>query len=139
MTKGDFTKCASVWHILRPEISPTHQVVSDVDRNRRFSLRRLRRIGSCRISIKMTVFQAKNGHFSMFLPFFPTARLCFCVARILPLILFSYHSFLRFSVNFLSHSHFVKFDIKISQKRVLFLILSHNLSHKPPFCPCYCS
>ena len=52
MTKGDFTKCASVWHILRPEISPTRQVVSDVDRNRRFPLRRLRRIGSCRISIR---------------------------------------------------------------------------------------
>ena len=83
----------------------------------------------------MTVFQAKNGHFSIFLPFFPTARLCFCVARILPLILFSYHSFLRFSVNFLSHSHFVKFDIKISRNRVLFSILSHNLSHKRPFLP----
>ena len=63
----------------------------------------LGRIGSCRISIKLTVFHAKNGHFSMFLPFFPTARLCFCVARILPLILFSYHSFLRFSAYFLSH------------------------------------
>ena len=27
------------------------------------------RIGSCRISIKMTVFRLKNGHFSMFSPF----------------------------------------------------------------------
>ena len=95
----------------------------------------LGRIGSCRISIKMTVFQAKNGHFSCVLPFSPTARLCFCVARILPLILFSYHSFLRFQADFLSHSHFVKVDIKISRNRVLFSILSHNLSHNPPFLP----
>ena len=50
----------------------------------------------------------------------------------LPSILLSYHSFLHFSVNFLSHSRLVKFDIKIARKQVLVLILSHNLSHKSP-------
>ena len=43
---------------------------------------RLGRIASCRISINMTVFQAKNGHFSCVLIDFLTARLCFCVAQI---------------------------------------------------------
>ena len=80
-------------------------------------------------------FSLEKRSFVLCLAVFPTARLCFCVARILPLILFSYHSFLRFSVNFLSHSHFVKFDIKICRNRVLFSILSHNLSHKRPFLP----
>lgn len=50
----------------------------------------------------------------------------------LPSILLSYHSFLHFSVNFLSHSHLAVFDIKIVRKQVLVLILSHNLSHKLP-------
>ena len=50
----------------------------------------------------------------------------------MPVILLSYHSFLRFSVNFLSHNQAVKFDIKIARKQVLVSILSHNLSHKLP-------
>ena len=50
----------------------------------------------------------------------------------LPSILLSYHSFLHFSVNFLSHSQSVKFGIKIARKQVLVSILSHNLSHKLP-------
>ena len=50
----------------------------------------------------------------------------------LPSIILSYHSFLHFSVNFLSHSQLAVFDIKIARKQVLVSILSHNLSHELP-------
>ena len=53
----------------------------------------------------------------------------------LPSILLSYHLFLHFSVNFLSHNQAVEFDLKIARKQVLVLILSHNLSHKSPHQP----
>ena len=87
---------------------------------------------SCRISLKSARFQSKTGVFLMILTVF-VDRLVMLLRRInLPVILLSYHFFLHFSVNFLSHNQAVKFDMKTARKHVLVLILSHNLSHKSP-------